>query len=688
MRKLIYKLFVIVLLAVAFWIGNSDAYTPPKGIPNPSSYFSTFGEIDQSTPDSAMKCPSWPDQNAGCYYIDNTHPSSTDSANAYGYPNKPRKTLESRQYNAGDFIYFNGGSYAGTNVCGTGTAANPIWITGNPSNRPKFTKSFGIGYIGTGGLTTSYIVFENMDFERDSSDSSGLYICPGADYCPINHIIVRNCTLTGLGKSNNLPVAGDTEDNVAITIGAGGRNVPNSPTQYIVVYNTTISNFGYIGDLGVGGEEAGVYHTEYTSYVWTLNSTIYNIGGDGIAGCHTCSTEAKALQYLFIGGNTVYTNGENCIDLKNIHHFIVSENDLYGPHQDEQGWAAVFHSSQTEDMITPSDGWFIFNKVHHVSSGVVFASSPSCKDMYVAGNLFYDIKASYAGQADLSYNGPAIVFASSDGDAWAVDNTIYDCDYGIKFLEGYLDSNDHLKAHGNIISNRSDAGGYEIGVTVSGAQAYVDIDYNQVYYPSGSAAFNWGGVSRNLAYIQETASECIHCAEGNPLFVDAPTNLGIQTSSPCKDTSVEGPVGGTAYDAFMSSYGENIEKDRGGVARPQNSLWDIGAYEYYAEGADVTYPTIDSLSVSGSIVYLNKFIVSWTCSDAVGVAGQKWRADAVPNASSGTALTTSPETISGTLVSGDNDIYVGCYDAAGNYGTAKIPALKYVPSSFYGVTLN
>ena len=52
------------------------------------------------------------------------------------------------------------------------------------------------------------------------------------------------------------------------------------------------------------------------------------------------------------------------------------------------------------------------------------------------------------------------------------------------------------------------------------------------------------------------------------------------------------------------------------------------------------------------------------------------------------SVSTSPETINGVLVSGDNDIYVGCYDAAGNYGTALIPALKYVPSTMYGVSLN
>lgn len=165
---------------------------------------------------------------------------------------------------------------------------------------------------------------------------------------------------------------------------------------------------------------------------------------------------------------------------------------------------------------------------------------------------------------------------------------------------------------------------------------------------------------------------------GDPEFIQIPTGTYLSGNFNLQETSL-------AIDAGVTV--ETFSTDIIGTGRPQGAAWDIGAYEY-ASGGDITAPTVDTLSVAESTVYINKFIVSWTCSDTVGVTGYKWRADAVPNASNGTALTSSPETVEGVLVSGDNDIYIGCYDAAGNYGTDLIPALKYVPSSFVGVSLN
>ena len=42
-------------------------------------------------------------------------------------------------------------------------------------------------------------------------------------------------------------------------------------------------------------------------------------------------------------------------------------------------------------------------------------------------------------------------------------------------------------------------------------------------------------------------------------------------------------MGATAYDAFATAwaaFGVTIEKDYAGNARPQETTWDIGAYEY------------------------------------------------------------------------------------------------------------
>lgn len=570
--------FIIVLLSVTFMVGVCSAYTPPKGIPNPSVYFSTFGEIDQASPSVATsgnpKCTNWPSgATTGCYYIDNTSGSCTDSSNTYGYPDKPRCTPASKAYAAGDLIYVNAGTYTSAwTVRGPGTASNPIWIAGNATTHPKFSRSARIGSPSETGNATSYIIFENFDFIV-----AGMSIGSTVDNSPVNNIIVRNCTFTGSGKSVNLPNQGDTSDGTAFSVGAGGRNIPNSPITYVVLYNSTISNFGYIGDLGVGGDECGAYTTEYASYIWYLNSRINDIGGDGIAGCHLCNTEAKAPQYIFIGGNTIYTNGENCIDIKNTHNFVISENNLYGPHHDEQGWNTVIHSSQTGNPpIAPSNGWFIFNKVYHASSGIAFVSSPRNENMYVVGNLFYDIKASYAHTADPAYNGAAVLFVTIKGNGWVVDNTIYDCDSGVKILDGSIGATDNIQVHGNIIANRSDAAGYEIKIP-NGKEDYVDLDYNLFHYPSGAATFYWANASRNLAYIRNTAAKCTHCIEGDPLFVSPITgDFKLKYSSPAKNASVEHSV----YNKFYTIYGLDIRKDRNGAIRPQKSIWDIGAYEY------------------------------------------------------------------------------------------------------------
>lgn len=577
--------FIIVILSVTFMVGICSAYTPPKGIPNPSVYFSTFGEIDRASPSVATsgnpKCTGWPTgATTGCYYIDNSNGLCSDSGNTYGYPDKPRCTPQSKAYAAGDLIYVHGGPYtSGWDVYGEGTASSPIWIVGNATSYPKFSRELRIGDPASPGTPTSYIVLENFDFGNYYGEYVGrVSVGAKTDSAPVSNIIVRNSTFTGAGKSANMPNTGDVSDGTAITIGASNRNIPNSPTTHVVFYNLTISHYGYLGGLGYGGDGHGAWSvSEYTSYAWLLNSTIHAMGSDAVGGCHNCNTEAKSVNYIFVGGNTISYTGENDIDFKNIHNFVISENVLYGPHTAEQGWHVVIHSSQTgSPPVAPSNGWFIFNKVYSGSTGIAFVSSPRNENMYVVGNLFYDIKASYAHTADPAYNGAAVLFATIKGNGWVVDNTIYDCDSGVKILDGSIGATDNIQVHGNIIANRSDAAGYEIKIP-NGKEDYVDLDYNLFHYPSGAATFYWANASRNLAYIRNTAAKCTHCIEGDPLFVSPITgDFKLKYSSPAKNASVEHSV----YNKFYTIYGLDIRKDRNGAIRPQKSIWDIGAYEY------------------------------------------------------------------------------------------------------------
>ena len=247
-------------------------------------------------------------------------------------------------------------------------------------------------------------------------------------------------------------------------------------------------------------------------------------------------------------------------------------------------------------------------------------------------------------------------------------------DVGIVFAE---DLSNGLKFMNNLITGCA----YPISsITGTTTNSYIDTNlYADVIQTPQFTTWRPNS-SSGYSYLNFTTWKSSVMADEHSTVV---ANAGIDSSGHL----ISGSSAINAGNDLTSLGISTLNADKDGIARPQGAAWDIGAYEYASVG-DVTSPTVDTLSVSESIVYLNKFIVSWTCSDAVGVTGQKWRADAVPNASNGTALTSSPQTIEGTLVSGDNDIYVGCYDAAGNYGTAKIPALKYVPSTMYGVSLN
>jgi hypothetical protein len=69
-----------------------------------------------------------------------------------------------------------------------------------------------------------------------------------------------------------------------------------------------------------------------------------------------------------------------------------------------------------------------------------------------------------------------------------------------------------------------------------------------------------------------------------------------------------------------------------------------------------------------------------TASDAVGVSGCKWRIGSAPDANNGTACTGTTAWTCNTsgYSSGSNTLYVGCYDAAGNFGTDTV-TVTYTP---------
>lgn len=557
-------------------------YRPPIGIPDPADYWNGLDPIDGSAPNPATHCPKWPsaaNSKAGgdsydCYYVDKTHASATNTNNLYGYPGKPRLTPPEGFLSAGAYVYIHAGTYTGLDSegdrfdwYGSGTPTEPIWITGNPSIKPIFQDFLQIGVGGN----TSYLIFEN--FEMNSGGR--LEIRPTTDGHNIDHVAVRNCVLTGTNSISDRSA-------IAVGLSSSSDTIPNSTVTYVVIYNCTISAYGVYIDAGEDGyDQAGVYMGYHTDYLWVLDSTIYHMGADSIAGSHYANSIDRKAEHYFIGRNTLYENDENGIDLKAIRYAIISENTIYGPWNDPPYEAIILHYGMTS--VGVRDSWVIFNTIYNSGNGIVTTSG---ENIDIVGNVIYNINhisGSYDPTNAYS-QGAAIHYRNFNGMARIVDNTIYDYDTGVQIPNGVLGPGDSLQIHGNIFSNRAEPNAYEI--YIAGGTAYVDINYNQVYYPGGSAAYGWGSsTQRSLIWMISNTDECDNENEGNPQFVNPPADLRLQSSSPAIDDSIEHP---TVYDDFYAQYSISIEKDKDGIPRPQGPAWDIGAYEYQSGGPTCT----------------------------------------------------------------------------------------------------
>lgn len=601
---------VKLILVLLFLPSLCFAYTPPKGIPDPALSFGAFGEIDQAPPTTGsggVRCTGWPNTTSeGCYYVDNSVSCNDTNCTNRGCPATPRCTLPNMSaLAAGTYIEVHGGvgtPYTGSLVlAAAGTDSNPVWIVGIPDgggNKPILDNYWNIPTAASGDAALDYTVITGFEM----ADGRVVVLRPraGEGYIQtINHLILRD-----------LDFSSTTTNISAITVG-GTSDREGSYTKNIVVYDSIITDWG---DPASAGEGCGIY-TQQVTNAWYLDNYIENVEEDSFAGCHNCADEAHAPKNIFIGRNTIKNSGANSIDLKQVHGAIISENNITGPtplyrYPNNGTGGAIYHKEA--DQTYSKDIWTIFNVAYNMPSPWYIEECTNC---HFVGNICYDIDGPITGGVGADHAYRFAINASASGTNYVVDNTIYNSNHGINIsYKADEPATVAINVTGNLISSRNYINGYEIYSSSTNAAIVIDRNMFMGGSADSASAFYWDGGAKTFAQFK--TAECTNCKDyvADSLtigFSDADANIFSLTSlSSAIGANTESGVYAYFEDIWLTETtglcavggltctGLSIKKDYAGTARPQQTTWDIGAYEY---DPNVATPQISGAVISGAV---------------------------------------------------------------------------------------
>ncbi len=549
------RIFCIMLFLIAQ--GTAYAYTPPIGVPDPGMWGTTH-PIDSSAPDVATKCPNWPlTVSTGCYYIDNTHQSATDTSNTQGYPNKPRLTIPSHIiYPVSAYVKIVGGPYNDADyyikMTIKGTADNPAWIVGDPLNSSAINAQIHLAN------DSSYVIIENLDFSGGNKNAVAL---AGTN---IHHICLRNL------KIHDKPYVGNNS-------GISAYPASTGTVHDIVIYNSEFYNLGqwdpppesttdqdYHG-IGING---GATDLEPLYNVWILNNSFHHLGGCGVQIISGETGDARGRQHhIYIGKNVAHHNRQASFWSKQSRDVVMSQNISYAGYNHglyQTGTGIGFQYG-------PDNLWIIFNEIYDCETGIRQGSTPAgteAYNIYMIGNVIHDINTSKVGYDPTNFYrlGQAFHLMNGTQRRHIINNTIYNADGGVNaILSGPLGISN------NIFSNIYEQDYFHANMS---AQSVTTLDNNLFYDPEGAIRFRWGNVYTSLSAFQSASGQCANCQVGNPLFVDPDNNnFNLQQTTPI--TTTRHP----AYATFESLYGINIDVDYNGNVRPASGAWSVGAFE-------------------------------------------------------------------------------------------------------------
>ncbi len=554
MKKTIYYTVIVLTVSALFFQCNKEEtvdpveevltgdWVPPIGIPRPSfGIEETYRMYDDSTNrNTELTYTENADGGFYTHYVDNTDANATDTDNPYGTKEKPRASLpKAKDVAQGSVVEIHGGPYtlSYTIYTANGTKEEPIFMRGySETERSHFID-------GALYLNCQYFIFENIERTK-----SGISIRSFEDN-EAHHVGVRNCEVH------------DCEAGISAVCYDNGE-----PANNVVIYKNHIHPDNFNPDDGTFPENdvVGVYFNPNTNNIWIIDNEISHAAGDGVGGGH--GVNYTAYNY-YVGRNIIHTCGENAVDLKEVENIVISQNimyNFYGWSGGSQGCATVVHYGPN---VSPKNVWFLYNEIYDCNDVAIQVGGDQEFDVHYIGNIIHDISNS---------EGTAKAYRTwSSRKVFFINNTIYNCDNGIDSrVDG---SGGELYMYNNIISNMR-TGGFHLQMGGSNHMANSEFK-NNLYYQGGSdIKIDWGGhLYSNIADFQTATSQGVGSIVGDPMFTNPAANdFSLQSGSAAIDKATEHDLN----EKFQSFFGVDIKFDYIKTARPQNGVWDIGAYEY------------------------------------------------------------------------------------------------------------
>ena len=522
-------------------------YVMPYGIPDPG-WGVTAGNSNSPA------CPSfpspWTSNTAGFYYV-----KSGGSNVNEGFPSSPRATIPNPIPAGAVVVMDTTANYTTTHngLRSNGTSGSPSFIVSYNGPTTKFTATADWEVIG------SYLVIEYGKWNT----ASLRFKCTVDGYAvDSDHIAARHCEVAGDGS------------NVSYSLVIGSETAPGSPgstplVTNIIIYDTYIHDGGQVG---LGADRGGVQVLARTSNIFVLDCISERADRDGFTVIQQSGIghPKDGAKNLYFGRCRSNDNTQGGFWFKESQDGIVSQCVAYGHRPNFGGTGHGGGGQYAPDRIK-----WLFNHFYNNERGI--ETPDPGDDWLVLGNLFTNTNhtvVSYdpdniASDSDTG-NG---VYSRGGGSRFSViGNTFDDCDQGVT-----LTVKTDVVIENNIFANRPESASYEIYTnSLSGTHS---VKNNLCYVPAASSRIRWNGGAQTTMATFQTNNPTI--ASGNidnsdPVFTTPGSVFTLQSSSPAKDAGIES----SEYADYQTSYGVSITKDHEGVSRPQNSLWDIGAFEF------------------------------------------------------------------------------------------------------------